>query len=150
MMTTDDEKAMQEYGFELKYEDKVGKIYVSQRTQIFICQIIQPYIPIEDFKNLLLQKGLLLKQYPCEKFIFDKRAISVFHQPSMEWYYVVWKPKIYEKFGLRTHRKLFTKDLWFRKAIEAGRNEIKNKYPDSLCHQMDIQNTETIREAIEN
>jgi hypothetical protein len=149
MMTPDDLQALQDYGFQLKYEDAAGKIYVSPSTEIFICEIKEPYMPIEDFKNLLLQKGLLMKEYPCKKFIFDKREIRGFHQPSMEWYYVVWKPKMQEKFGLRVHRKLFTKESWFRKSVEAGRAEIRRKYPHSPCHQMDIKVLETLREAIQ-
>ncbi|MCC5945563.1 MAG: hypothetical protein JJT94_11565 [Bernardetiaceae bacterium] len=150
MMTHDDLQALQEYGFQLKYEDSTGKIYVSSQKEMFICEIKEPYMPIEDFKNLLIQKGLLMKEYPCRKFIFDKREIRGFHQPSMEWYYSVWKPKMQEKFGLSVHRKLFTKEAWFRKSVEAGRAEIRKKYPDSPCHQMDIQVSETIREAINN
>lgn len=149
-MTQDDLSAMQEYGFQELYADSIGKIYYSSQTQIFICEIIKPYMPIEEFKNLLLQKARLLKNYPCQKFIFDKRDIRGFHQPSMEWYYVVWKPKMYEKFGLSVHRKLFTSEVWFRKCVEVGRNVIKEKYPDSLSHQMDIQVKESIREAILN
>jgi len=150
MMTPDDLKALQEYNFVLEYEDNAGKIYVSSSEEMFICEIKEPYMPIEDFKNLLLQKGLLMKDHPCKKFIFDKREISGFHQPSMEWYYVVWKPKMQEKFGLSVHRKLFTKDAWFRKSVEAGRAEIRKKYPDSPCHQMDVKVMNTIREAILN
>lgn len=147
-MTNDDRRVMQEQGFVTQYEDQTGKIYVSQQTQIFICEILLPYMPIEDFKNLLLQKGLLIKKFGCRKFIFDKRAIRGFHQPSMEWYYAVWKPKMQEKFGLSVHRKLFTNEEWFRKCVEVGRAEIRRKYPASTVHQMDIKMCETMREAI--
>ncbi len=149
-MTQDDLNAMREYGFQLLYEDGTGKIYYSPQSQVFICEIIKAYMPIEEFKNLLMQKARLLKEHPCQKFIFDKRAIRGFHQPSMEWYYVVWKPKMYEKFGLSVHRKLFTTELWFRKCVEVGRSTIKQKYPDSVCHQMDIQVKESIRDAIQS
>lgn len=150
-MTREDLVTLQEFNFQLVYEDVVGKIYVQPQSKIFICEIGKSYMPIEEFKNLLMQKAMLIKEYGgCEKFIFDKRAIRTFHQPSMDWYYVVWKVKMLEKFGLRVHRKLFTEESWFRKCVEVGRISIKAKYPDSLCHSLDIKVCESIRDAIIN
>lgn len=150
-MTQEDLATLREYNFIKLYDESIGKIYVEPQSKIFICEIGKPYMPIEEFKNLLMQKGLFIKEYGgCNKFIFDKRAIRTFHQPSMEWYYVIWKVKMLEKFGLRIHRKLFTKDIWFRKAIEVGRAQIKMKYPDSPCHSLDIRVYESIRDAILN
>ncbi|NJO02305.1 MAG: hypothetical protein HC880_12000 [Bacteroidia bacterium] len=150
MMTQDDIQAMREYGFQLLYEDGIGKIYYSTQISVFICEIVKEYIPIERFKNLLMVKAQMLKQHPCKKFIFDNREIRSFHQPSMEWYYIVWKPKMYEKFGLSVYRKLFTTELWFRKCIEVGLIKIKQSHPDNISHQLDIQVKESIREAIFN
>lgn len=148
-MTQEDLTTLQAYNFQKIYEESIGKIYVQEEQKIFICEIGEPYMTIDDFKSLLFQKGIFIKQYGgCEKFIFDKRAIQSFHQPSMEWYYVVWKVKMLEKFNLRIHRKLFTKEMWFRKMIEAGRAQIKQKYPDSPVHHLDIKVCESIEDAI--
>ena len=71
----------------------------------------------------------------------------VFHQPSMEWYFVEWKEKMYNH-GLKTHRKILPKDAVFRQSVKIGRDKINREYPQGKFHKMDIQYFETLDEAI--
>lgn len=147
MMTQDDLQLLNER-FSERYSDEFGRIYVGSDSNIIICEILQPYVPIDDFMNLLKQQMTIIDMYGCDKFIFDKRAIRGFHQPSMEWYYLTWKIEAYKKYGLSTHRKLFTEEPWFRKCVDAGRKQIKEKDPGSIVHTFDIKVCDTLKEAV--
>ena len=147
IMTQEDLQLLNER-FTERYADEFGRIYVGSDSNIIICEMLQAYTPIEDFMNLLKQQMDIIDMYGCDKFIFDKRAIKGFHQPSMEWYYLTWKVEAYKKYGLSKHRKLFTDEAWFRKAIEAGRAAIKKKDPGSIVHTFDIKICESLREAV--
>jgi hypothetical protein len=48
----------------------------------------------------LFEQAAYLARDEIEKIILDKRALHVFHQPSLEWYYVVWKEQMHA-YGLR-------------------------------------------------
>jgi hypothetical protein len=149
LMQGEDLKVLQER-FNLQYEGEYGNMFVGKDSNLIICEMTQAYTPIEDFMSLLEQKRELIKKYGCEKFIFDKRAIKGFHQPSMEWYYLTWKVDMYNNFKLAKHRKLFTTDGWFLKCIEAGRAEIKRKDPGSIVHTLDIKVCKDLKDAIES
>lgn len=76
--------------------------------------------------------------------------MRVFHQPSMEWYFVFWKQKIYAK-GLSVHRKILPQDQTaFCLAVEAGRAKIMSEYKDTVIPLLDIQYKTTVKEAIES
>ena len=105
------------------------------------------YIPLDQFKEIFNFIGELTPTKKIKKLIFDKRKLSVFHQPSMEWYFVEWKEKMFEA-GLKTHRKILPKDDVFRQSVRIGRDKINKTYPDRKFNQMDIQYAETIEEAI--
>jgi hypothetical protein len=105
------------------------------------------YIPLEQFKEIFNFIGGLTSSKKIKKLIFDKRKLSVFHQPSMEWYFVEWKEKMFDA-GLKTHRKILPKDDVFRQSVRIGRDKINKAYPDRKFNQMDIQYAETIEEAI--
>lgn len=147
MMTQEDLKIIDER-FSERYSDEFGKIYTALDSNIIICELLLPYIPIDSFMALLKQQMTIIEMYGCDKFIFDKRAIRGFHQPSMEWYYLTWKVEAYQKYGLSKHRKLFTDEEWFLKCIEAGRAQIKQKDPGSIVHTLDIKVCQTLEEAV--
>lgn len=147
VMLQEDQKLLMER-FTERYSDQAGKIYTCNDSNIILCKLLQAYTPIDDFMNLLKQQMTIIEMYGCEKFIFDKRAIRGFHQPSMEWYYLTWKVEAYKRFGLEKHRKLFTKEEWFLKCIEAGRAQIKLKDPGSIVHSFDIQVCDDLADAM--
>ncbi len=148
MMTPEDKKVLEER-FTLRHEDSVSRIYTSNEANTIICEVLESYTEIEDFKAMLKKKAELIEEYGCDRFVFDKRAIRGFHQPTMEWYYLEWKPEMHRRFGLRVHRKLFTDEVWFLKCLQAGRAEIKRRDPGSIVHTMDIKVVQSIEESID-
>ncbi len=107
------------------------------------------YIPIEEFKIIFNEAENLIQGQAIEKLIFDKRALRVFHQPSMEWYFIDWKDRMYAH-GLKKHRKILPDDEIFRKSVEIGRNKILSENPSIKAHSMEIIYAGNLDDAIEN
>lgn len=148
-MMTPADLAILEQRFSERYANEWGRLYTCNDSNIIICELLQPYTPINEFMDILRQKAHLIEMYGCDKFIFDKREIRGFHQPSMEWYYLTWKVEMYRKYGLSKHRKLFTTEEWFLRCIEAGRAEIRRKDPGSIVHTLDIKISKSLQDAID-
>ena len=81
--------------------------------------------------------------------VFDKRALKVFHQPSMVWYFVEWKEEMYSK-GLTKHRKILPRDPVFRECVKLGRENLSKENPSAKYHELDIQYKNSIQEAIDS
>ncbi len=129
-------------------EFKHGVIYLlEQYPDTAVLEVTATYIPLDRFKEIFNYIGELTLTRKIKKLIFDKRKLSVFHQPSMEWYFVEWKEKMFEA-GLKTHRKILPQDDVFRQSVRIGREKINKAFPEKKFHQMDIQYAETIEEAI--
>jgi hypothetical protein len=105
------------------------------------------YIPIDQFKSIFNEITLWVEQYKVKKLIFDKRQLTVFHQPSMEWYFVDWKEKMYDA-GLTRHVKILPEDEVFRQSVKIGRNKINEAFPNGKFHKMEILYAESLEEAI--
>jgi len=120
---------------------------VDTHPHVVIVEATSTYIPIEEFKEVFNSIGELVKKNKFSKLIFDKRALTVFHQPSMEWYFVDWKEKMFG-LGLKTHRKILPQDAVFRQSVKIGREKIKSMHPNGKYTLMDIQYSETLEEAI--
>lgn len=105
------------------------------------------YIPIESFKTAFDQAARFAKDNKWKYFIFDKRNLNVFHQPSMEWYYTIWKKELLQ-YGVSTHFKILPKEEWFKKSVEAGKNEIKEKHPDFDFTAFDVNYVDNVDEAL--
>lgn len=116
---------------------------------MLICELLVEYVPEQAFKELFEAITDLIKKAPSTtKFIFDKRSLRTFHQASMTWYHVEWKPKMLQ-YSLKTYRKVLPKDTLFRKSVEIGRNKISQDYPTFDWNAFDIQYSETVEEAIQ-
>ena len=133
--------------FELAYEERYARVLVSAEKKIVICELPADYIPIEDFKEAFGQIGKIVKGGSFEKFIFDKRSLRAFHQPTMEWYFIHWKKDMLA-YGLKTHRKILPAEKWFEKMVQIAKQQILETYPDNIIDQLDIQYCDTIEEAI--
>ncbi|MDO8966201.1 MAG: hypothetical protein Q8S14_09505 [Algoriphagus sp.] len=133
--------------FELAYEERYARVLVSAEKKIVICELLADYIPIEDFKEAFGQIGKIVKGGSFEKFIFDKRSLRAFHQPTMEWYFIHWKKDMLA-YGLKTHRKILPAEKWFEKMVQIAKQQILETYPDNIIDQLDIQYCDTIEEAI--
>lgn len=133
--------------FEIAFEERYARVLVSVEKKIIICELLADYIPIEDFQSVFLQIGEIVKAGDFEKFIFDKRSLRAFHQPTMEWYFIHWKKDMLE-FGLKTHRKILPAEKWFEKMVQIAKDQILQNYPDNIIDQLDIKYCDSIEEAI--
>lgn len=137
------------FDYETLYTKKYGNIYLVHSKHTAICELMQDYVPIDKFKKIFSVLGGFVKEYNVKKLIFDKRNLQTFHQPSMEWYFLVWKADMLKE-GLTVHRKILPQgDVWFKEAVLAGRAQIKENNPNNIIDQLDIQYSESIEEAIE-
>lgn len=130
------------------YANKFASIFYLPIEKIAVCTATAPYIPMKDFQQLFEKASQLIKEENIEKFIFDKRKLSVFHQPSMEWYHVVWKEQMFA-YGLHKYRKLVPDDKVFEQSILTGKTLIKRKYPEFNFSKYDILYCQTLQEAFE-
>ena len=114
---------------------------------VAVVEATSPYIPIENFKEAFEYVGKLVNTNKITKLVFDKRKLSVFHQPSMEWYFVHWKEEMLDH-GLKVHRKLLPDDDVFRESVKIGRGKINKAFPNGKFHQLDIAYAETLEDAV--
>lgn len=129
----------------------VGKhatISTIESMPVAVCTVTAAYIPKAEFEILLMTAGELIQEERITKFIFDKRRLTAFHLPSMEWYHLVWKPQMYQ-FGLSSHRKLLPEDKQFEKYVLEGRKKIARENPWFDFEKYDIKYCRTLEEAIE-
>ncbi|MBK6264255.1 hypothetical protein JKA74_04340 [Marivirga sp. S37H4] len=130
-------------------ELKHAKVSFVEGKPIAIVEATSSYIPIEEFKKTFESIGKLVKEKHITKLIFDKRPLTVFHQPSMEWYFTEWKEEMY-RHGLKTHRKILPDNKVFKQSVKIGREKIKENYPGLKFNEMDIQYKDNLQDAIDH
>lgn len=147
MTLTDEEYLIEE--LETEFSDDYFTVFRHCDNKFMVCQATASYVPIEHFKSAFESMPPLVEKYGIEKFIFDKRALRAFHQPSMEWYYVAWKKELLA-LGLSLHRKILPDEEWFKRCVEAGKADIIKKHPDLPLDKIDIQYFDTLQECIKH
>lgn len=138
-----------DYEFTLENKNPFSSLFLNRELKMAICFAEDEYIPIDSFKEMFLHISQLIEKIEIHHLIFDKSKLRTFHQPSMEWYFAVWKPTVKTK-GLVNHYKILPKLDWFEKAVEAGKYEIFQKFSKEIINGISIRYTNTIEEAIEN
>lgn len=138
---------IQSNNFEMLFEARYAKVYANQEKETIICELLADYIPIDDFKETFNQITSIVENGKYEKFIFDKRSLRAFHQPSMEWYFLHWKNKMLEH-GLSKHRKILPEEKWFEKMVMIAKEQIMKNNPDNIIDKLDIRYCNSIEEAI--
>ena len=133
--------------FEVAFEQRYARVWFNRSRKTIICELLTDYVPIEDFKEAFLEIGELVKTGGFEKFIFDKRALRAFHQPTMEWYFIHWKKEMLG-YGVKTHRKILPEEKWFEKMVQIAKAQILTQYPDNIIDQLDIAYCDTLEAAI--
>ncbi len=129
--------------------EKHAKVSYVEGKPVAIVEAISSYIPIDEFKKIFESIGKLVTEKNIKKLVFDKRQLTVFHQPSMEWYFTEWKEEMFYK-GLKTHRKLLPDNKVFKQSVKIGREKIKEGNPTLKFNEMDIQYKNTLQEAIDS
>jgi hypothetical protein len=133
--------------FELLFEVRDARVYANHKKGMIICELMTDYIPIDDFKEVFKEISGIVENGKFDKFIFDKRSLRAFHQPTMEWYFLHWKNKMLE-FGLSKHRKILPEEKWFEKMVMIAKDQIIKNNPDNIIHLLDIKYCGSIEEAI--
>lgn len=123
------------------------KLYYESNLRIGIAVATAPYISMDEFMEAFKASTEMIREFNITKFIFDKRALRAFHQPSMEWYFVEWKPKIKEM-GMKTHYKILPQEDWFRKCVEAGRRDIEEAYGENFLDGITVTYVDSIKQAV--
>ena len=119
------------------------------KSTTIICEICTNYIPEQNFKETFefIADQVRYSKVRISKIVFDKRMLTTFHQGSMTWYHVEWKPKMLA-YGLKTYYKILPKDAFFRKSVQIGRERITSDNPNFDWDKYDIQYFETLQEAM--
>ncbi|MBC7919529.1 MAG: hypothetical protein H7Z75_00395 [Ferruginibacter sp.] len=124
-----------------------GKVEYLPEGQTVILTFKGKFVPLPAFQNLLACVTALSRKEPVTKMIFDKSSLKVFHQPSMEWYHVEWKPEMLQR-GLRVYRKILPQDALFVQSVAIGREKIMKNNPAFDLKQFDIQYCHDLEEAL--
>ncbi len=135
------------FGFSLAFENQNAKVFACEEKRIVACILLTDYVPIAEFRDLFQSISSLVKEGDYEKFIFDKRSLRTFHQPSMEWYFIEWKLNML-RLGLKKHRKLLPDLDWFVKAVEIARKPLLQRFPKESLEIIDIQYCSSLEDAI--
>ncbi len=123
-----------------------GAIYYDPDHHAVVLQAQRTYLPYEHFLHFLQTIEQLAERQPVEVMIFDKSSLRIFHQPSMEWYHVVWKETMYHK-GLRTYRKILPADPLFKESVRIGRERIERENPNFQPGKFNIRYADSLQAA---
>jgi hypothetical protein len=129
------------------YQNESTKLYYNAQLKIGLCEVIAPYIPMVQFMEIFNKATEMIKAHGLRHFIFDKRSLRTFHQPSMEWYFVEWKPVVRDM-GMADHFKILPDEPWFHRCVEAGRSDIVKNYPEGLLNGISVRYVDSVEEAI--
>ena len=133
--------------FKSVVEEEYARVLINEDKKTIICELLKDYVPIEDFKVIFYQISDIVKEGDYTKFIFDKRSLRAFHQPTMEWYFIHWKQEMLQ-YGITKHRKILPSEKWFEKMVQIAKSQILQNYPSNIIDQLDIQYCDSIEEAI--
>lgn len=145
-MTT---KSFKNFDFTLQYKNPYASLHFNEQLKMVICCAEEEYIPIDNFKEMFLHISTLIERFEITHLVFDKQKLRTFHQPSMEWYFAIWKPSIKTK-GLVSHYKILPQLDWFEKAVDAGKFEIFQKFSKEILNGISIKYVNSIEAAIED
>jgi hypothetical protein len=131
---------------QLVLEQRHGAVYYDPDHHVVLLKVRSSYLPYEHFLHFLQTIEQLAERQPVEVMIFDKSSLKIFHQPSMEWYHVVWKESMYGK-GLRTYRKILPADPLFKESVRIGRERIERENPGFQITKFDIRYVDSPEQA---
>jgi len=139
--------SIEDLGFKKAFSVKYADVFENEDKNTVICVLLSDYVPIADFRDLFNRISAVVLSKNINKFVFDKRSLRTFHQPSMEWYFIEWKTAMF-KHGLTVHRKILPDLAWFAKAVEIARNPLLDKFPADVRAGIYIGYRDSIEEAV--
>lgn len=132
-------------GWNFLWQNDFLNLFHHDKLNMGICVVTKEYIPIAEFKSAFLKASEFAKEKDWKGFVFDKTALTTFHQPSMEWYYTSWKQSLLE-YGLKKHYKILPPAPWFKTSVDAGIDEIKSNHPSFDFSQIEVTYINSIEE----
>ena len=136
-----------DFEFDILHQNPYASLYYNEKLKLAICKADQEYIPIAHFKSIFLYISETIKKQPIKYLAFDKSNLRTFHQPSMEWYFAVWKPEIKME-GLVNHYKILPSEPWFAKSVQAGKHEIFQKYGEDIIEGITITYVNSLEQVL--
>ena len=129
-------------------ENKYVSFEIVKKPSLGIIKAKSSYIPIEEFKSSFMSIAKIVENSDVRAIVFDKQKLDTFHQPSMEWYYIEWKKELAE-YGITKHYKILPQDDFFKMSVDAGKKEIKEKYPDFDFSKFEVIYVNSVDEIVE-
>ncbi|REE01262.1 hypothetical protein [Marinoscillum furvescens] len=135
---------MKNLGFQQRIDGRFAAVFTT--SDEIACILKESYVPIDEFKKVFVQMVEIARGGSYHKFIFDKRALTTFHQPTMEWYFLHWKREMLQ-LGVSKHRKILPNLRWFEQAVAIARNPLLEQFSAEERSQLDIKYCNTLEEA---
>ncbi|MFT4736869.1 MAG: hypothetical protein ACI8QD_002685 [Cyclobacteriaceae bacterium] len=146
MYLEDRHQILDQAGF--KITDRAGQMELwTNDSGVICCIAIQEYVSIEAFKTTFQTILSIASKANFHTLIFDKRALTTFHQPTMEWYYVDWKVSAAE-LGIVNHFKILPPMEWFQKAVAIAKEGLDAQLKEKTGDRVVIRYTGTLKEGI--
>ncbi|SDL45250.1 hypothetical protein SAMN05421823_10664 [Catalinimonas alkaloidigena] len=123
-------------------------IEYSEAENVIIMTATRPFIPEDEFREMLAQLETFLRQQPVRKLIFDQRHLRHFHARSFEWLFCHWQPRM-QHHALVQYCYLLPEDTLFRSEFRAFLRKIREEYPPNLFHEMQLHFCDSFLEALE-
>jgi len=141
------EADLEAMGFQPRFENRWATVVCHPDSKVILCQLLSDYVPIEHFRSMFQQISVVIENGDFTKFIFDKRSLRTFHQPSMEWYFLYWKQEMM-RYGLLQHRKILPNLDWFKTAVAIEREQLAVKMSPEAVEKLNIKYCDNIQEAM--
>ena len=110
--------------------------YFSEHKTLTL-EATEDYLPPEAFKKDFKEILKFSEKESIRNLIFDKSNLDVFHQKSMEWYFVEITPGLFEN-GLQRFYKVLPNKPWFNlDLILKSTAQIKREHPEVNFSEFD-------------
>lgn len=132
---------------EERYVGKHATISCNTDLTLICCTATAAYIPMAEFMDLFEKAGDIISHEHITKCIYDERNLVAFHQPSMEWFYLVWMENMYTH-NLFSYRRLVPEDKYFEQQMIKGKRKLLRENPWYNLEKYDILYCASLEEAI--
>lgn len=116
-------------------------------SDVIVIKATSAHIPKTQFQEMFIAIGQLISKGGYKKLICDLSNIHFYHEPTFDWYFMVWKERMFYH-GLRTHRIILPLNDLIRDGVELARQRSYEVFPGGKYWQLDLQYAESIDEAV--
>jgi hypothetical protein len=116
-------------------------------SDVIVIKATSGHIPKTQFQEMFIAIGQLISKEGYNKLVCDLSNIQFYHEPTFDWYFMVWKERMFY-YGLRTHRIILPLNDLIRDGVELARQRAYEAFPGEKYWQPDLQYAESIDEAV--